>query len=157
MADLLCLPLASATPETPNAESFARLERSIGLTEKLLSESPTVPEYQALLGMALRRLAAIQRSAQQLDAAAAGYRRAIEIQRPLAARYPSTSIHQVSYVKSLAGLADLDKGRGRITEAQAGLDQAIAVLQDFLDKHGEDRLLASFQGQLQRRRDQLHE
>ena len=155
LADLLCLPLASSTPQAQDAETVRRLERSIVLSETLLSESPTIPEYQALLGMALRRLASIQQSAHQLDQAESGYRRAIEIQRPLAARFPSTSIHQVAYVKSLSGLSDLDKERGQIAAAQAGLDRAIAVLKDFLTRNGDDRLLKSLQDQLQKRRDKL--
>ncbi len=155
LADLLCLPLASSTPQAHDAETIKRLEQSIALSEKLLHDSPTIPEYQALLGMALRRLASLQQSAHQLDQAEAGYLRAIEIQRPLAARYPSTSIHQVAYVKSLAGLADLDKVQGQIAEATAGLDRAIAVLKEFLTRNGEDRLLKSLQDQLQKRRDKL--
>ena len=157
LADLLCLPLALASPQALNEETVSRLERSISLSEKLLSESPTIPEYQALLGMALRRLASIQMSAKKIEPAASGYRRAIEIQRPLAARYPSTSIYQVAYVKSLSGLADLDTGQGRTSEAKQGLDQAIRVLQDFLDKHEDDRLLKSFRDQLQKRRNKLSE
>ena len=157
LADLLCLPLATATPQALNEETISRLERSIALSGKLLSESPTIPEYQALLGMALRRLATMHQSANKVDLAEGEYRRAIDIQRPLATRYPSTSIHQVSYVKSLAGLADLDKGRGRIPEAREGLDRAIGVLQDFLHQHGEDHLLNSFKDRLQKRRDKLHE
>ncbi len=155
LADLLCLPLASSMPQAQDAETVSRLERSIVLSEKLLHESPTIPEYQALLGMALRRLASIRQSAHHLDQAELGYRRAIEIQRPLAARYPSTSIHQVAYVKSLAGLSDLDKERGQIAVAQEGLDQAITVLKEFLTRNGEDRLLKSLQEQLQRRRNKL--
>ena len=155
LADLLCLPLASSMPQAQDAETTSRLERSIVLSEKLLSESPTIPEYQALLGMALRRLASIQQSAHQLDQAEAGYLRAIEIQRPLAARYPSNSLHQVAYMKSLAGLADLDKEQGQIAEATAGLDRAIQVLKDFLTRNGDDRLLKSLQDQLQKRRDKL--
>lgn len=157
LADMLCLPLASATPQTLDEESTSRLERSIVLSEQLLSESPTIPEYQALLGLALRRLASLQQSAHQLDRAAAGYRRAIDIQRPLAARYPSTSIYQVAYVKSLAGLSDLHKGRGELSDAQTNLDQAIAVLNDFLTQHSEDYLLKKFKEQLQKRRDRLNE
>ncbi len=157
LADLLCLPLASPTPQTLDEESTSRLERSIILSEKLLSESPTIPEYQALLGMALRRLASLQQSANQIEQAEAGYRRAIEIQRPLAARYPSTSIYQVAYVKSLAGLSDLNKGRGQLAEAKTDLDKAIAALHDFLTQHGEDYLLMRFKEQLQKRRDRLNE
>ncbi len=157
LADLLCLPLATQAPQTLNEETISRLERSIAHSEKLLSESPTIPEYQALLGMALRRLASIHQQANKTDIAESGYRRAIEIQRPLAARYPSTSMHQVAYVKSLAGLADLDKGRGQIAAAKDGLDRAVAVLQDFLTQHGEDQLMKSFKEQLQKRRNKLQE
>ena len=157
LADLLCLPLATLSPQTLNEETISRLERSIALSEKLLSESPTIPEYQALLGMALRRLASIHQLANKIDIAESEYRRAIEIQRPLAARYPSTSMHQVAYVKSLAGLADLDKGRGQIAEAKDGLDRAVAVLQDYLTHHGEDQLMKSFQEQLQKRRNKFQE
>ena len=157
LADLLCLPLASATAQTLDEESTSRLERSIVLCEKLLNESPTIPEYQALLGMALRRLASLQQSAHQIEQAEVGYRRAIDIQRPLAARYPSTSIYQVAYVKSLAGLSDLNKGRGQLAEAKSDLDKAIAALHDFLTQHGEDHLLKTFKDQLQRRRDRLNE
>ena len=157
LADLLCLPLASTAPQSLDEESTSRLERSIALSEKLLSESPTIPEYQALLGMALRRLASLQQSAHQYEQAESGYRRAIEIQRPLAARYPSTSIYQVAYVKSLAGLSDLNKGRGQLAEAKTDLDKAIAVLHDFLTQHGEDYLLMRFKEQLQKRRDRLNE
>ncbi len=157
LADLLCLPLASVTPQTLDEESTSRLERSIILSEKLLSESPTIPEYQALLGMALRRLASLQQSAHQIEQAESGYLRAIEIQRPLAARYPSTSIYLVAYVKSLAGLSDLNKGRGQLAEAKTDLDKAIAVLHDFLTQHGEDYLLMRLKEQLQKRRDRLNE
>ena len=155
LADLLCLPLASSKPQAQDAETTSRLERSIVLSEKLLSESPTIPEYQALLGMALRRLASIQQTAQHLDQSEASYLRAIEIQRPLAARYPSTSVHQVALVKSLAGLADLDQAQGQIAEATAGLDRAIQVIKDYLTRNGEDRLFRSLQDQLQKRRDKL--
>lgn len=157
LADLLCLPLASTAPQSLDEESTSRLERSIALSEKLLSESPTIPEYQALLGMALRRLASLQQSAHQYEQAESGYRRAIEIQRPLAARYPSTSIYQVAYVKSLAGLSDLNKGRGQLAEAKIDLDLAIAALQHFLTQHKEDYLLKRFKEQLQKRRDRLNE
>ncbi len=157
LADMLCLPLAKATPQTLDEETTSRLERSIALSEQLLSESPTIPEYQALLGLALRQLASLQQLARQVEPAEAGYRRAIEIQRPLAARYPSTSIYQVAYVKSLAGLSDLHKGRGQLAEAKSDLDQAIAVLHNFLTQHGEDYLLQRFKDQLQKRRDRLHE
>ena len=157
LADLLCLPFATATPQTLSEETISRLERSIALSETLLSESPTIPEYQALLGMALRRLASIHQSANKLELAETGYLRAIEIQRPLAARYPSTSLHQVAYVKSLAGLSDLHKGRGRVAEAREGLDRAIVVLQDFLNQHGDDRLLKSFKDRLEKRREKLLE
>ncbi len=157
LADLLCLPLASTAPQSLDDESTSRLERSIALSEKLLSESPTIPEYQALLGMALRRLASLQQSAHQYEQAESGYRRAIEIQRPLAARYPSTSIYQVAYVKSLAGLSDLNKGRGQLAEAKIDLDLAIAALQHFLTQHKEDYLLKRFKEQLQKRRDRLNE
>ena len=155
LADLLCLPLAASLPQAHDAETTIRLERSIVLSEKLLSESPTIPEYQALLGMALRRLASIQQTAQHLDQSEASYLRAIEIQRPLAARYPSTSVHQVALVKSLAGLADLDQAQGQIAEATAGLDRAIQVIKDYLTRNGDDRLFKSLQDQLQKRRDKL--
>ena len=108
LSDLLCLPLASATPQALNEETIKRLERSITLGEKLLSESPTILESQALLGMALRRMAPVQQLAKKIEQAASGDHRAIEIQHPLAARYPSTSVYQVAYVKSLSGLAELD-------------------------------------------------
>ncbi len=157
LADLLCIPRASATPQALDEETLSRLERSIVLCEKLLSESPSIPEYQALLGTALRRIASIQQVANRIDTAEESYRRAIAIQRPLAVRYPSTNIHQVAYVKSLAGLADLDKGRGRIPEAAEGLDRAVAVLHDFLATHGEDHLLQSLKERLQKRREQLQD
>lgn len=159
LADLLCLPIASSAPEPLDEESISRLERSITISEKLLSESPTIPEYQAILGLALRRLASIHQAANKLDQADTGYRRAIEIQRPLAVRYPSTSIYQVAYVKSLAGLADLDKLRGNYPEAKEALDRAIVVLQDFLAKHEDDRVLrlSSYKKRLQERRDKIVE
>ncbi len=157
LADLLCLPIASATPESLHEESISRLERSVALSENLLSESPTIPEYQAILGLALRRLASIHQSGNKLNLADIEYRRAIDIQRPLAMRYPSTSIYQVAYVKSLAGLADLDKQRENYSEAKESLDRAIVVLQDFLDKHEDDRLLKSYKKRLQERRDKISE
>jgi serine/threonine protein kinase len=159
LADLLCLPIASSSPESLNEESISRLERSIAISEKLLSETPTIPEYQAILGLALRRLASIHQSANKLELADAEYRRAIEIQRPLAVRYPSTSVYQVAYVKSLAGLADLNKLRENYPEAKEALDRAIVVLQDFLDKHEDDRVLrlSSYKKRLQERRDKIAE
>ena len=157
LADLLCLPLASASSESLDEESISRLEHSIALSEKLLSESPTIPEYQAILGLALRRLASIQQAANKLELADAGYRRAIEIQRPLAVRYPSTSIYQVAYVKSLDGFADLNKQRDNCPEAKDALDRAIVVLQDFLDKHEDNRPLQFYKKRLQERRDKIAE
>ncbi len=159
LADLLCLPIASSSPESLNEETISRLERSIAISEKLLSETPTIPEYQAILGLALRRLASIHQSANKLELADAEYRRAIEIQRPLAVRYPSTSVYQVAYVKSLAGLADLNKQRENYPEAKEALDRAIVVLQDFLDKHEDDRVLrlSSYKKRLQERRDKIAE
>ena len=124
-----------------------------------MSETPTIPEYQAILGLALRRLASIHQSANKLELADAEYRRAIEIQRPLAVRYPSTSVYQVAYVKSLAGLADLNKQRENYPEAKEALDRAIVVLQDFLAKHEDDRVLrlSSYKKRLQERRDKIAE
>lgn len=157
LADLLCIPPAAAHPTGLDEESISRLERAIGLVEHLLSESPTIPEYQALLGLALRRLATIHSTAGKLDLAEREYRRAVDLQRPLSLRYPSTNFHQVAYVKSLAGLSDLYRQQDRLPESKDCLDRAIGVLQDFLDKRKQDRWMQSFQDELRKRRDNVLE
>ncbi len=112
LADLLCIPPATSFSQTPDEETIHRLERAIQISEQLLSESPTVPEYQALLGSALKKLAAIEYLAQKYDPARVHYRRAIELQKSLVMRYPSTRLHHVAYVK-LAGGAGRCRQRAR--------------------------------------------
>lgn len=154
LADLLCIPPATKWPQTPDEETIHRLERAIQISEQLLSESPTVPEYQALLGSALRKLGAIQFMAQKLDLARVSYRRAVEMQKSLVMRYPSTRVHHIAYVNSLAGLADVDKEQGQLGEARAGLERAIVVLKDFQASHSEDRWVGFHRERLERRLEQ---
>lgn len=155
LADLLCVPVPTDRPAEPDEESISRLERAITLLENLLNESPTIPEYQSLMGSALRRLAMIQLATNKQAQAESGYRRAIEIQGSLARRYPTTSLYQITYVKSLSGLADLLARTERSAESVVLLDRAVAVMDDFLVNHPEEFLVRPFKDRLTRRRDQI--
>lgn len=151
LADLLCIPPITKWSDTPDEETVHRLERAIQISEQLLSEAPSVPEYQTLLGSALRKLASVHFAAHMYDDARRGYRRAIELQKSLVMRYPTTRLHYVSYVNSLAGLADVDKEQGRLGEALNGLETAIAVMKDYSSAHEDDRWFMFHRERLERR------
>ncbi len=155
LADMLCIPMLTFRPGQPDEETDSRLERAIAILEQLLSESPTIPEYQSLLGSAYRRLAVNHLAASKESQAETGFRRAIDIQGSLARRYPTTSLYQITYVRSLSGLADHLARSGQAAEAVALLDQAVVVLGDFLVRQPGEVLIRPFQERLTRRRDQI--
>lgn len=126
LADALItpIPFASALQER-------RAVRAVKLCDELVDDWPNVPDYQALLGIALTRMATARTQSGRSTAVRQSLLDAVDLHRSLVQRYPSTSLYAVSLAQSLAQLAEFDVVHDQRDQAVKSLDEAIKELEAF--------------------------
>ena len=116
---------------TEDEDLGGQIPRAVAISTRLLAQHADIPEYQALAGDCLSRLAATELDAGDLEAADKHYRQAIAYQKAIADRFAAVVLAQWSYAESLSGLADVHARRGQRDEAEPLLDEAIRRLESL--------------------------
>lgn len=99
--------LTQAARAQSRDDAKTSLQRSVAMAEQLATRFPQVSEYQLLQGTAHSKLAAIQATAGEVDAAEASLRRSLDILAPLGARYQDQGPLQIPLAKVRQQLGDL--------------------------------------------------
>jgi eukaryotic-like serine/threonine-protein kinase len=126
LADTLCTSL----PFTSNLEA-KRVTKAVKICSELVEEWPNVPQYRALLGNAMARLAQSQAKNKQPQEARTFLEKALVVQRELVKEFPSVAVYAIAMAQSCEQLADLEKDRGNIETAQGLIAEAINTLEQW--------------------------
>jgi serine/threonine protein kinase len=128
LADTLCLRVWSPNPNETDPTYADRVNRAIEICEELLKAFPDFAEYQTLMASALIRRGFQMRAAGNNAQADEDFERAISLQRTLALRFPTVTVHQLAFARSLQGRSGYLQSIDDIEGARAAIGEAVSVL-----------------------------
>lgn len=110
---------------TSRPADLQRLHQALQLCRELTDSHADVPEYRALLGMTLTRIAAIQTAAGRRDRAAEHLQEAVRHHEQLADQFPDILMYQMALIRTVQQLAELQYQQGQTELAQNNLDRVV--------------------------------
>jgi len=149
LADTLCMIGPGMREYNEQQDIAIRLDRAIQIATELVESHPNAFEYQALLGGAHRKLAAVLMKRDQIDIALMHYSRAIELEKPLADRFHEISLYQVAYAQALAGEAEALDAFGDLEGAAQSAELAHRVATASLERRPGEIFVQRFVDQLE--------
>lgn len=126
LADTLCTSLPSQS-ET----EAQRIQQAIQICAGLVGTWPNVPQYRALLGNALSRVAQAESKADQETAARITFTKSLAVYRRLVTEFPSVALYVIKLGQTCEQLAQLEKQAGNADAARKLVDEALNALTNW--------------------------
>jgi tetratricopeptide (TPR) repeat protein len=121
-------------------DAVEQLRHAVEIGAELVASYSMVPDYKASLARSEVRLGEALRQAGALPEAAAHLAKGVDLQKSLAAEFPSVLGYRFLLLQSLHHLSEVERARHEPAKARASLEEAIATAQSIKEPESSRRM-----------------